>query len=111
MNDDWSTPTGEFEPNRCESASRDGVRLRNRGITPDALDDDGDPALGVTAGELRMVDALFHELALESAADPRPPTPTEQVAVDNLRARFDRLKAMTPDELAAERERLLRLDQ
>ena len=110
MNDDWSTPTGEFEPNRCESASRDGVRLRNRGVTPDALDDDGDPALGVTAGELRMVDALFHELALESAADPRPPTPAEQVAVDNLRARFERLKAMTPKEQAAERERLLRLD-
>ncbi len=111
MNDDWSTPTGEFEPNRCDSASRDGARLRNRGAAPDALDDDGDPVLGVTAGELRMVDALFHELALESAADPRPPTPAEQVAVENLRARFERLKTMTPEDQALERARLLLVDQ
>ncbi len=106
MTDDWSSPTGEYEPARIEPA-----KLRNRGPTPVEHDDEIDPVLGVTAGELRMVDAFFHELALEAAADPRPPTPAEQIAVDNLRARFERLKAMKPEEADAERERLLRLDR
>jgi hypothetical protein len=111
MSDDWCSPTGEFEPARGDVATGDGARLRNRGETPAELDDEGAPVLGVTAGELRMVDAFFHEVALEAAADPRPPTPAEQLAVDNLRARFERLKAMTPEEEAAERQRLLRLDR
>ncbi len=109
MSDDWSSPTGEFEPARGGAASGQGARLRNRGETP-VDTDDGDSVLGVTAGELRMVDGFFHELALDDAADPRPPTPAEQVAIGNLRARFERLKAMTPEEAIVERERLLRLD-
>ncbi len=109
MSDDWCSPTGELDPTRGGAASGEGARLRNRGETPVELDDEGDPVLGVTHGELRMVDAFFHELALDAAADPRSPTPAEQVAVDNLRARFERLKAMTPEEQVAERERLLRL--
>ncbi len=111
MSDDWCSPTGEFEPARGGDASGEGARLRNRGETPVELDDEGDPMLGATGGELRMVDAFFHEVALDDAADPRPPTPAEQLAVDNLRTRFERLKAMTPDEQAAERERLLALDR
>lgn len=111
MSDDWCSPTGEFDPARGGAPSGEGARLRNRGETPVELDDDGDPMTGVTGGELRMVDAFFHEVALDAAADPRPPTPAEQVAIDSLRARFERLKAMTPEEQAAERERLLRLDR
>jgi hypothetical protein len=31
MNDDWSTPTGEFEPNRCESVNGSADPSRNAG--------------------------------------------------------------------------------
>jgi len=102
MTDDWSSPTGEYEPATSEGAADVPDLARVGG--------DIDPVIGVTAGELRMVDALFHELALEAAADPRPPTPDEQRAVEYLRRRFEQLKAMSPEEEAMERERLLQLD-
>jgi hypothetical protein len=99
MTDDWSSPTGEYDQPRAE---RPGAAIA---VHPD---DELDPVFGVTTGELRTVDAFFYELAIDAAEDPRPPTSAEQVAVDNLRARFERLKAMTAEEAAAERERLLR---
>jgi len=105
MTDDWTTPTGEYEQQGREtstatSATRSGGRRHGDAI---------DPALDVTSAELRIVDAFFHELALEAAEDPSPPTPREQLAIDNLRARFERLQAMTPEEQDAERARLLRV--
>jgi hypothetical protein len=104
MTDDWSPPTGEHEQPHRDPADRTGPSLR-------PLDGDIEADLGVTAGELRIVDAFFHELALEAAADPRPPTPEEQEAVMHMRDRFERLKAMSPEEQDAERDRLLRLDR
>ena len=56
-----------------------------------------------------MVDAFLHELAMEAALDPRPPTAAELEAIDDLGARAERLKTMTPEELEAERERLRRV--
>lgn len=97
MTDEWSPPTGEYDQPGHEPTD----------AAP--FDDEIDPVLGVAAGELRIVDAFFHELAVDAALDPRPPTAAEQVAIDDLRARFERLKAMSPEELDAERARLLRI--
>jgi hypothetical protein len=97
MNDEWDMPTGEYERLQCEPAK---PRLRN---------DAGMAALGVTAGELRMVDAFLVEVAIDAAEDPRPPSAAEQLAVADLRVRAEHLKVMSPAELDAERERLRRL--
>ncbi|KAB2899469.1 MAG: hypothetical protein F9K40_10255 [Kofleriaceae bacterium] len=106
MRDDWSTPTDEF----------DFARRFSEPATPPlpeqlAANDDNDPMLGVTSGELRIVDAFFHELALEAAEDASPPTAAEQLAIDDLRERFERLQRMTPEEEEAERQRLLAIDR
>ncbi len=104
MNDDWTTPTGEYEqPGRETPTATSATRSAGR-RHGDAID----PALDVSPAELRIVDAFFYELALEAAEDPSPPNPREQLAIDNLRARFERLQAMTPEEQEAERQRLLR---
>lgn len=105
MTDDWPPPTGEHEQPCAEPAGP-----RHTPKVPGG-DDELDPVFGVTAGELRLVDAFFHELALDAAHDPRPPTEAEQVTIRNLRARFERLKAMSAEEAEAERERLLRADR
>ena len=104
MTDDWSPPTGEHEQPHRDPAERTGPSLRPH-------DDDIEAGLGVTGSELRVVDAFFHELALEAAANPRAPTHEEQAAVMRMRDRFERLKALSPEELEEERDRLLRLDR
>lgn len=103
MTDDWSSPTGEYALHRAEAAASDAP------TAPPNDEDEIDPVFGLTAAELRIADAFFYEVALEAARDPRPPTPEEQEAIDDLRQRAERLKAMTPEELDAERERLRRL--
>ncbi len=102
MTDDWSTPTGEYEQSWLEPANAEAY-----GPVPPP-DEELDPVFGVTESELRMVDVFFYEVALAQAREPRPLSPEEQEAVDDLRVRADRLKTMTPDELEAERQRLLR---
>jgi hypothetical protein len=102
MTDDWSPPTGEYERAYLETASADPS-----GPTP-LPDEEIDPVFGVTESELRMADAFFFEAALASAREPRPSTPEELEAVADLRAQADRLKTMTPEELEAERQRLMR---
>jgi len=104
MTDDWTTPTGEYEqPCRDTPTATSATRPPGR-RHGDAID----PALDLSSAELRILDAFFYELALEAAEDPSPPTPREQLAIDNLGARFERLQAMTPEEQAAERQRLRR---
>ena len=61
--------------------------------------------LGASEADIRLVDAYFHELALDASNDPSPPTREEQIANAESVAAFERLKAMTPDELRAERAR------
>jgi len=102
MNDDWSTPTGEYERAYFETANADPS-----GPAP-LPDEEIDPVFGVTESELRMAEVFFYEAALESAREPRASTPEEQEAIADLRAQADRLKTMSPDELEAERDRLLR---
>jgi hypothetical protein len=67
-----------------------------------------DLVLRVTEGDIRMVEAYYHELALEASQDRSPPTLEEQIALKKLAASFERLKAMTREELLAERARRLR---
>ena len=96
----------------------------------DALDD-------LTEGDINIAKAFFQELAREAAVDPDLLTPeeeaavrsigeqlqslgpklqaandeeeaTEATAVQHLRERFEQLKAMSPEEQHALRERLLR---
>lgn len=100
MNDEWDVPTGEYE--RPLDGSAEASRSAGRGNGTRA-------SRGVTARELRMVDAFLSELAIEAAEDPSPASAEELIAIDDLRDRAERLKVMSPDELAAERERLMRL--
>ncbi len=113
MRDDWSTPTDEFDFARRFSEPATSPLPEQL-----AANDDNDPMLGVTSGELRIVDcklrivdAFFHKLALEAAEDASPPTAAEQLAIDDLRERFERLQRMTPEEEEAERQRLLAIDR
>ena len=101
MIDDWSPPTGEYE-----WPSREPADAAPPGPRPDGIE--VDLVFGITDGDLRMVDAFLHEVDLEVAAA-APPTPP--ATLDRLRASFERLKAMTPEEQDAERERLRRLDR
>jgi hypothetical protein len=99
MTDDWDLPTGEYERPRPESAEAKPSASRRTIGSDEPL----------TSGEWRVVDAFFNELAIEAAEDPRPPTADEQLAIDDLCARAERLKTMSPDELEAERARLRRI--
>ena len=102
MTDDWSTPTGEYEPPCIERRADASLRPP----PPRRLSESGS---GVTAGDLRILDAFLYELAREAAEDPSPPTAEQQAAVDQLRDHAERLEAMTPEEQEAERLRLLRI--
>jgi len=106
--DDWTTPTGEHEWS-APTGEHDRPAIDGSLIGARAPDEDVDPVFGLTTGELRMVDAFFYELAIEAANDPRPPTADELEAIDDLRMRAERLKAMTPEELESERARLRRI--
>src|SRR6185503_13559336 len=39
--------------------------------------DDVDPALGFSEADLNLLDAFYHQLALDASQDPRPNTPEE----------------------------------
>lgn len=71
MTDDWSTPTGEYD--RFEATNED--------TTPDS-----DLLLSVEERDLRILDAFFHELAMDASTDPTPNTPEEQAEDDALMA-------------------------
>lgn len=107
MRDDWSTPTtDELDFARRFSEPADPLP----GPRPPA-NDEIDPLFGLTVADLRILDGFFYELALEAAEDPRPPTPEEQDSIDNLRKRFERLQRMTPEEVEAERQRILAMER
>ena len=98
MNDNRCSPTGK----RVSSGNKDGATATDPGVGQVGL------VLRVTEGDIRMVEAYYHELALEASQDRSPPTPEEQVALKKLAASSERLKAMTREELLAERARRLR---
>ncbi|MCA9674152.1 MAG: hypothetical protein KC464_03840 [Myxococcales bacterium] len=81
MTDDWSTPTGERMP----------FEVGNDDATPDS-----DLLLAVEERDLRLLDAFFHELALDASNDPTPNTPEEQAEDDAMMAWAQRLMATRP---------------
>lgn len=97
MIDDWSTPTAEHD--------RLGVTPRNDERAPTPPPDDALPVIGTSEEDLRVLDAYYHHLALDASEDPSPPTAAEQAQLDTIRAHNDRLLAMTPEDMLAERAR------
>lgn len=80
MTDDWSTPTGE-----------------NERIIKAAADDwASDPLRHDEEQDEEMLDAFFHELALEASNDPTPNTPEEQAEDDALMAWARQLMSTPP---------------
>jgi len=101
MTDDWSPPTGEHDRPPSD-------HQRAEPPTTPAPNGEVDPVFGLSEADLRMVDAFYYELAMDAANDPSPPTAAEQVEIKVLAASFERLKAMSPEELLVERARRLR---
>lgn len=97
MNDDWCPPTDEHDvPGNLDAVPSVA--------TPDQVD----PVLGISEGDVRVVDAFYHELALDASKDPSPLTAEEEAAELRMVASFERLKSMTREELLALREHRLR---
>jgi hypothetical protein len=110
MNDEWCPPSGE----QLIPANLDDMTAAT---TPDAARDidasarpaeSADLVLGVSEADIRLVDAFYHEVALDASTDKAPPTRAERLANAESIAALARLRAMTPDELRAERARRLR---
>ncbi|MCB9507846.1 MAG: hypothetical protein H6709_02240 [Kofleriaceae bacterium] len=97
MTDDWCPPTDERESPRMPEAIP----------TATAPSDDLDPVLGISEGDIRMVDAFYHELAVDASEAERPRTADEEAAELRLAGSFEQLKTMTRDELLAIRQQRL----
>ena len=67
--------------------------------------DDIDPALGIPVRDLNLFNAYWHELAVIASEDPRPNTPEEQAADDELYAKCLETLSKSPAEVRAERDR------
>jgi hypothetical protein len=95
MTDEW-----------CPSSGEHSMLTKDVTSNADAAHSaDADLALGVSEADIRLVDAFYHEVALEASNDRAPATHEEQAANAALAESFARLNAMTPDELRAERAR------
>ncbi len=60
--------------------------IDNKGSAKQKIDDI-DPVLGIPVRDLNLFNAYWHEVAVMASEDPRPNTPEEQVADDELYAR------------------------
>ena len=99
MSDRWTSPTVERVRSPVEVKTVDE-------IAPERPEPDGvDPALGVSEADLNLLDALYHQLALDAAEDPRPNTPEEDADDAWLMARARARMSMSPAEVRAQRER------
>jgi hypothetical protein len=58
---------------------------------------------GIREDDLRLLDAVNHELALDASDDPSPNTPEEDEADADLLARAQRTMAMSPEQVARAR--------
>lgn len=68
-------------------------------------EDDIDPDLGIPVKDLNLFNGYWHELAVMASEDPRPNTPEEQAADDELYARCLETLSRSPAEVRAERAR------
>lgn len=83
MNDDWSDTTGERA--FADIPTQEYVP-EDRAALPRVVDLDG-----VSERDVRIVDAFFHELALDASEDPSTPTPEEQADIDLIASFVERL--------------------
>jgi hypothetical protein len=98
MKDYRCSPIGE----RAAQRTKDGVP------TTAPTSDHVDLVLGISEGDIRIVDAYHYQLALDASQDRSSPTLEEQIEVGKLAASFARLQAMTHEQMLAERVRRLR---
>ncbi len=63
-----------------------------------------DPDLGIPVKDLNLFNAYWHELAVLASEDPRPNTPEDQAADDELHAKCLETMSKSPAEVRAERE-------
>lgn len=59
------------------------------------------PIFGLSERDLRLLDAYYHELAIQASEAPRPNTPDEDLDDEWLLDRARQRAAMTRDELTA----------
>ncbi len=93
MSDDSTRPTAPARrPIRVTVTLSAGEVARSVEVTGEIAEED-----------LRLLDAINHELALDASNDPRPNTPEEDVADADLLARAKRTMSMTPEQVARAR--------
>lgn len=94
MNDDSTRPTVHARRTMKVTVTlpNDDVDARRVEVTGEISEDD-----------LRLLDAINHELALDASNDPRPATPEEDEAVADLLASAKRTMSMTPEQAARAR--------
>jgi hypothetical protein len=110
MNDEWCPPTGEqLIPADLDKTTAATTRNAAGDIDSSARQkESADLVLGVSEADIRLVDAFYHEVALEASADKAPQSRPDHLANAESIAAFERLRAMSPDELRAERARRIR---
>lgn len=73
--------------------------------TRDPGADDIDPDLGIPVKDLNLFNGYWHARAVMASEDPRPNTPEEQAADDELYARCLETLSKSPAEVRVERTR------
>ena len=99
MSDRRTSPTVEHGRSAVDVKTVDQVAS----APPEAAG--ADPVLGVSEADLKLLDALYHQLALDASQDPRPNTPEEDADDEWLMDRARKRMSMSPAEVRAQRER------
>ena len=97
MNNDDNTPAYGVPNVRAVATIDDASREQEL--------DEVDPDLGIAVKDLNLFNAYWRELAMIASEDPRPNTPEEQAAEDELYARCLETLSKPPAEVRAERDR------
>src|SRR5262245_5213252 len=94
MSDDWTTGTGEY--------ARPLIKAKGAEETAPS---GPDPMLDIDERDLNVLDAYYHQLALDASADPRPNTAVEDEDDAWLVARARQRMSMTPEHVREMRAR------
>ena len=97
MNSDDNTPAFGVPAGRAVVA--------NDEASAEQTADELDPDLAIPVKDLNVFNAYWRELAVIASEDPRPNTPEEQAADDELYAKCLEVTSKSPAEVRAERER------
>lgn len=94
MSDDWTTGTGEYD--------RPALKVKGGEEAPPS---GADPLLDIDERDLNVLDAYYHQLALDASADPRPNTAAEAEDDAWLMERARQRMSMTPEQFREMRAR------